>query len=167
MSAKGAREIGYECYKVRIFIGGGTIFVISETEPKVQIDKGSIRGLEWKPIFGSEHGDTLGFIRWEEVSAISWRKAEESAVTTNWVDARVCEYRSLASIRDAILSHLGDGTTESAKKIAKAVGYVESKVFLVLSILVSENLVKELYKDQAMELEYCLNLENEADDVAF
>lgn len=68
-------------WKVRITIGGGVIYCASITEPTVKLDKlGRVKSLEWSPILGTEDGDTIGFIDWDKVAALTWRlsKAPET-----------------------------------------------------------------------------------------
>lgn len=76
--AKTAREIGQACYKVRIAGSGMLIHTISRTEPKVQLaPNGSVAGILWDPILGTEYGDTIGFIQWDLVTAITWRHTSD------------------------------------------------------------------------------------------
>lgn len=62
------------CYRVRV-VSGGLIHILSETEPVVTLapGNGAIESVAWKPIEDTSHGDTIGFIRWSDVTAISWR----------------------------------------------------------------------------------------------
>lgn len=73
---KTAVEIGVPCWKVRVVFGTATLHVLSSTEPElVQAEDGSLVGVVWEPILDTEHGDTPGFIRWADVSAVTWRRA--------------------------------------------------------------------------------------------
>jgi hypothetical protein len=76
--AKTGKQIGLECFKVRIAVSGAVLHILSTTEPVVHCDGGSIASVDWEPIDGTEHGDTVGFVRWADVSAITWRKARLS-----------------------------------------------------------------------------------------
>lgn len=67
-------------WKVRIAMRGGhAIHVLSATKPGVRtIIEGEaviIDNVMMEPIENTEHGDTLGFIDWREVAAVSWRFA--------------------------------------------------------------------------------------------
>jgi hypothetical protein len=63
-------------WKVRIWIkGSGTLHVLSRTEPIVESENEAIRSVKLDYISGTEHGDTVGFIDWREVGAITWRFA--------------------------------------------------------------------------------------------
>jgi hypothetical protein len=73
---KTARPLGVECYKLRVVVEGAIIHALSTTEPAVlRGPSGELVGLDWTPILGTDHGDTLGFVRWADVSAVSWRRA--------------------------------------------------------------------------------------------
>jgi hypothetical protein len=64
-------------WKIRIHIrGSGIIHAISETEPRVH---GA--GLDWTPITGTEHGDTIGHLDWSDVAAATWRFAPITTTT--------------------------------------------------------------------------------------
>jgi hypothetical protein len=74
--AKKAAEPGVEGYRVRIVMHAALLHVLSATEPVVTVSaSGQVTTVSWTAIEGTEHGDTIGFIRWSEVTAISWRKA--------------------------------------------------------------------------------------------
>jgi len=63
-------------WKVRICLRHAAILhVLCETEPIVREENGVIQNVEIEYITGTEHGDTIGFIDWREVGAISWRFA--------------------------------------------------------------------------------------------
>ena len=69
-------------WKVWIWIrGSGVIHVLSRTEPviKYRFYKAydEMIGMEMDVITGTEHGDTIGFIDWSEVGAVSWRFCPE------------------------------------------------------------------------------------------
>ncbi len=72
---KTKEEFGVDGFKVRVVVDGAIIHVLSRTEPRVDASGRHVLGVEWDLITGTEHGDTVGFIRWESVSAISWRRA--------------------------------------------------------------------------------------------
>lgn len=63
-------------WKIRITIGHAVIYCSSSTEPVAHLDAcGQVESLDWTPITtGQDLGDTLAFIRWNEVSALSWRE---------------------------------------------------------------------------------------------
>lgn len=76
--AKSQKDIGTSGFKIRIVVDGNIIHVLSSTEPVVHLaDAERISRLEWTPVLGTEHGDTIGFIRWSAVSAVSWRFSGE------------------------------------------------------------------------------------------
>ena len=61
-------------WKVRIFMkGSGILHVLSRTEPAVESVNRVIQKVEIDYITGTEHGDTIGFIDWGQVAAITWR----------------------------------------------------------------------------------------------
>lgn len=72
---KMATEIGFDCWKVRVVVSGARLHVLSRTEPRVHSNGDSITGVDWEPVEATEHGDSVGFIRWRDVSAITWRRA--------------------------------------------------------------------------------------------
>lgn len=74
MSAKTAAEIG-QCWKVRIVVGSAVIHALSSTEPSVSHDDEGTPRLDWTPIEGTAHGDTVGHMSWPDVQAITWRVA--------------------------------------------------------------------------------------------
>jgi hypothetical protein len=64
------------CWKVRICLRGGVIIhVLSKTEPMIEHANGEIIGAKLDYIHDTEHGDTIGFICWKDVAAVSWRNA--------------------------------------------------------------------------------------------
>jgi len=64
------------CWKVRIYVRGcGIIHLLCETEPKVIVENGVLQDVQMKCISNTEHGDTVGFIDWREVTAATWRFA--------------------------------------------------------------------------------------------
>ena len=68
-------------WKIRIHVrGSGIIHAISATEPVVHTV-----GLDWTPITGTEHGDTIGFLDWNDVSAATWRFADDQPKTQTTV----------------------------------------------------------------------------------
>jgi hypothetical protein len=73
--AKTAAELGIEGFKVRVVVHGALLHVLSATEPVVTHAGGIVQHVQWAPIEGTEHGDTIGFIRWADVTAVTWRKA--------------------------------------------------------------------------------------------
>lgn len=64
-------------WKVRIWIkGSGVMHVLSRTEPAVDANNGRVLAIEMDIITGTEHGDTIGFVCFDEVAAVSWRFCE-------------------------------------------------------------------------------------------
>jgi hypothetical protein len=71
-------------YKVRVVVSGSILHLACWTEPKVIRDNahmpffevGKIATVEADWIKDGEYGDTLGYIDWEAVSAVSWRWCE-------------------------------------------------------------------------------------------
>jgi hypothetical protein len=74
-----ASEVGLEShYKVRIVMHGAILYVASRSKPKVILDGNEhIRGVraDW---VGDDpaYGDTIGYIDWPEVRAVTWRYSE-------------------------------------------------------------------------------------------
>lgn len=63
-------------WKVRISVRKcGLLHTISSTEPVVYVRDGEIYDVDLSEIEGTEYGDTIGFIDWSEVSAVTWRYA--------------------------------------------------------------------------------------------
>lgn len=74
---KGRADVGQSCWKVRIVVGPAIIHVLSKTEPVWRQPYGaSARRLDMDPINGTDHGDTIGFIDWSAVSAVTWRESQ-------------------------------------------------------------------------------------------
>lgn len=64
------------CWKVRVVMrGGGLLHLLSKDEPVVDCEDGVLMGVRMELICGTEHGDTLGYIYWPDVCAVSWRFA--------------------------------------------------------------------------------------------
>jgi hypothetical protein len=63
------------CWKVRLVIGGAIVHLLSKTEPVPVIESGFLTNCRLSLIEGTNHGDSLGFIRWASVDALSWRMA--------------------------------------------------------------------------------------------
>lgn len=73
---KNATEFGLPPHwKVRVYLPGGILHLLSAAEPEVIIKNGVLIEVEMDLIEGTEHGDSLGFIRWSEAIAIAWRYA--------------------------------------------------------------------------------------------
>lgn len=63
-------------YRVRVTIGGQVVHLASSSEPKVKLDARD-HDVEWVAadwIELPEYGDTIGYIDWPKVSAITWRR---------------------------------------------------------------------------------------------
>lgn len=65
-------------FKVRIIIHGAIIHSLAASEPVIESSDGKITHASLDIIPGTDHGDSIGFIRWEDVSAITWRKTQTS-----------------------------------------------------------------------------------------
>ena len=73
---KTAEECGMDPHwKVRIYLPGGILYVISRTEPVVHIGGKRLAHVELDVIEGTDHGDTIGFMDWEAVLGVTWRFA--------------------------------------------------------------------------------------------
>jgi hypothetical protein len=73
---KTAAEIGFRCWKVRVVVPNAVLHVLSRTEPKVLIAAdGRIASVDWDPVSGHNDGDTIGYVQWSAVTAVSWREA--------------------------------------------------------------------------------------------
>lgn len=77
VKAKTAADMGFSAYKVRIVIGTALIHVLSRTVPVVRLDGvgSGIASVSMEVIEGTEHGDSIGWIQWSDVRAVTWRKA--------------------------------------------------------------------------------------------
>jgi len=75
-------------YKIRVVFHGGTIHLVSSTEPKMKTSEAwddcglgerlsAPPEFDWTPVEGS--GDMIGYIDWTTVCAVSWRKGGISA----------------------------------------------------------------------------------------
>lgn len=52
------------------------LLLLCKSEPVLHIAAaGYLDEVNMEPITGTEHGDTPGFINWDEVSAVTWRYA--------------------------------------------------------------------------------------------
>lgn len=67
-----------EHWKVRIVMrSAGVLHFASSSEPQLVEDSyDGTRSARWDPIGHPAYGDTLGFINWHDVAAVSWRKYE-------------------------------------------------------------------------------------------
>ena len=62
-------------YKVRVVIGAALLHFLSRTEPNLQVDAdGRPIGIVADLVHG-DGGDTLGYIDWSRVTAVTWRFA--------------------------------------------------------------------------------------------
>ncbi len=65
-------------FKVRIHLPGAVMHLASSTRPVVhQTPAGEVAWVEGDWISGTDEGDELGYIRWGEVIAVSWRPASD------------------------------------------------------------------------------------------
>lgn len=62
-----------EHYKVRVALQGSIIHLASRTQPKLLHDTGRLVDVAADWIDNPEYGDTVGFIHWPSVVAITWR----------------------------------------------------------------------------------------------
>jgi hypothetical protein len=60
-------------YKVRVVLPGALLHVASWTEPEIRPDVQTAVRADW--IADPAYGDTIGFIDWTKVLAITWRYA--------------------------------------------------------------------------------------------
>lgn len=63
-------------WKVRLAIAGGLIHVASRTQPKVVLDHGRLVQVEMDLLEGPQYGDTIGYIDWTAVKAVTWRQTK-------------------------------------------------------------------------------------------
>jgi hypothetical protein len=64
-----------EGFKVRIFLPGAVIHVLTASEPQIIRDEQDrIISAHLDIIPNTEHGDSIGFIDWSAVIAVSWRQ---------------------------------------------------------------------------------------------
>ncbi len=120
---KSANDLGVAegpAWTVRIAIGAMVIHCVSRTEPVVRRGGGpgaGVLGVELEPIEGTEHGDTLGFVRWSRVDAVTWRRAAarkrrpgHAAVTASDDDPNA------AALGVALLEAVGPGEVFSVSR---------------------------------------------------
>lgn len=68
---------GEPYWKVRIYIRRcGIMHLITKTEPRIKIQNGCISPLCFDIVEKTQHGDSLAYLDWSEVGAISWRYSE-------------------------------------------------------------------------------------------
>jgi hypothetical protein len=70
-----AAEPRVEGWRVRVAFHGALLHLLSATEPVVRYGGGVVQSVQLELIEGTEYGDTVGFIRWSDATAITWRKA--------------------------------------------------------------------------------------------
>lgn len=73
------RKIQRDCWKVRVCVKGcGFVHLLSFIEPTIILhpEHDTIDEVRAEWVDGTEHGDTLGFIDWREVTAVTWRAAK-------------------------------------------------------------------------------------------
>lgn len=63
-------------WKIRLTIPGSLIHLASRTEPVLRFENGRPVGMDANLIEGTDQGDTVGFIDWAAVAAVTWRIAE-------------------------------------------------------------------------------------------
>ncbi len=72
-----ASEHGLEPHwKVRVVLPGAILHLAARTEPVVSsnpLDGGALSDVDADWITDPDYGDTLGFIDWTKVAAITWR----------------------------------------------------------------------------------------------
>lgn len=75
---KSASDCGMsEFWKVRITLPGSIIHAATREEPIVHCANGRVSHVTMDLIEGTNHGDSIGFIDWPAVLAVTWRKAVE------------------------------------------------------------------------------------------
>jgi len=73
MTAEAMRAIGVSSFwKIRIVVGGNSLYVASSTQPVVLWDNGQINSLDFTPIYGTPLGTTLGYLKLDSVDSVSW-----------------------------------------------------------------------------------------------
>ncbi len=61
-------------WKVRVCPPGSILHLASTTEPVVELDEhGRVRNVAMTPLGGGNYGDTVGFIDWPAIIAVTWR----------------------------------------------------------------------------------------------
>jgi hypothetical protein len=66
-------EPGDEHYLVRVTISGALLHLASRTMPVVHVLAGRVTNVEADWLTDPEKGDTVGFIDWSAVVAVTWR----------------------------------------------------------------------------------------------
>ena len=64
-------------WKVRVVLPGAILHLCSRTEPRMRISAGRFAHVAMDLVTDTEHGDTMGFIDWSAVVAVTWRFAPE------------------------------------------------------------------------------------------
>jgi hypothetical protein len=63
-------------WRIRVCPPGSILHLASSTEPVVELDEhGRIKNVVLTPLAEGDHGDTVGFIDWPAVMAVTWRRA--------------------------------------------------------------------------------------------
>ena len=62
-------------WRVRVCLHGAILHLASRTEPLIVMNAGRIANVEMDLISDTEHGDSIGFIDWSAVTAVTWRRA--------------------------------------------------------------------------------------------
>jgi hypothetical protein len=71
---------GNHYWSVRVVINNGLIYLASRTEPRLSFDNNrKIIGVSADWLSDPFWGDTLGYINWRAVDAVTWRWTTEGA----------------------------------------------------------------------------------------
>lgn len=70
------------CWKVRIYFrGAGMLHVLSKSVPVCFYTDGKLSDVGMVVIDDTEHGDSIGYIDWSAVAAVTWRYAPLASET--------------------------------------------------------------------------------------
>lgn len=61
-------------WKVRVCLPGNILHFASRTKPIMRLSAGRVSDVDMDLITGTEHGDSIGFIDWPAVLAVTWRR---------------------------------------------------------------------------------------------
>jgi len=76
----GHKRIQDEHWVVRIFLGGGTISVVSLSEPEVTKDNdGKVTNIRMTDVGDDAASDTIEYLKFESIDAVVWRRHPKQA----------------------------------------------------------------------------------------